>query len=130
MNTCIRREIMRFSALACLLCAFGLASHASALITATGTGTLSCSKWLKAREDNDEAQTNLFVQWIAGFAVAHNYYVSPENKQLNVDLDDIKYFADKYCHDNPLTPAMVSVAAEYVQSIGGTIAHHNRSKKK
>jgi hypothetical protein len=126
---------MRRLILAGVLCvAVGLAGGASAadLVKVIGTGTLSCSTWLKAREANDEVQTSLIVQWIAGFAIAHNYYVGFEQKkqQLDVKLDDIKYFTDKYCRYNPLTKMLMEVAAEYVQTIGGTVAYHNRSQKK
>lgn len=122
--------------LAGVLCvAVGLAGGASAAdsVKVIGTGTLSCSKWLKAREANDDVQTSLIVQWIAGFAIAHNYYVGIEQKpqrQLDVKLDDIKSFADKYCRYNPLTKMLMEVAAEYVETIGGTVAYHNRSQKK
>src|SRR5690348_5623811 len=88
---------------------------AHALVLVTGTGTLKCSDWLKAREEKNEVQTSLIVQWIAGFAVAHNYYVSSEKKQLRIDLDQIQFSLDKYCRDNPLTPMLITAAAEYVQ---------------
>jgi hypothetical protein len=126
---------MRRLILAGALCAaVGLPVGASAAeVKVSGTGSLSCSKWLKAREANDEVQTSLIVQWIAGFAIAHNYYVGFEQKpqqQLDVKLDDIKSFTDKYCRYNPLTQMLIEVAAEYVQTIGGTVAYPNRSQKK
>ena len=72
------------------------------------------------------------VQWVAGFAVAHNYYigaVDKRGKQLSINMDDIKYATDKYCRDHPLTHSLMVAAAEYVENIGGSTAYHNRVNK-
>jgi hypothetical protein len=119
-------------ALLVLVVACVVVDAAPALVLVTGTGTLSCATWLKAREESNDEQTALMVQWIAGFAVSYNYYNSaaPGNKQLQVNLDHIKYFTDKYCRDNPLLVSMMPVAAEYVEQLGGAKGFHNRIKRK
>jgi len=97
-----------------------------AQVYVTGTGTLKCSDWLKAREDGHGAQVDLNIQWIAGFAVGHNYYAE-RSKQVIVDLNDIRFATDKFCRDTPLATLMLA-AAQYVQDAGGAMASHNKKR--
>jgi hypothetical protein len=106
-----------------------LSVEADAAVYVNGTGGLPCSDWLKAREEKNEEQVQMFVQWVAGFAVSHNYYVSNGSKQLPVDLDQIRFSVDKYCRDNPLASSVLFAAAQYVEDLGGATAHHNKRGK-
>jgi len=92
-----------------------------------GTGSLSCGKWLSAREAKNEAQVNLFVQWVSGWIVSYNYYLTPGTTKARArtpDLETITAFVDKFCRENPLK-VVAFAAAELVEQLGGKKAWHN-----
>jgi hypothetical protein len=98
--------------------------------TIIGTGTLSCGKWLEARERRNELQTDLYVQWIWGYLAAHDYYRAPGASLINSRMPDqatVTAFVNQFCRDNPLT-FVVDASAELVQELGGARVFHNEGK--
>ncbi len=120
--------------LAAVLClalassAVGRAPSNSAIWLVSGTGSLTCGKWVLARENKDEDQVRLFLQWVSGWVVSYNYYIAPtttKNRAATPDFDTTTAFLDKFCRDRPLV-AVALGAAELVEQSGGKKALHNR----
>jgi hypothetical protein len=66
------------------------ATHAES-ISITGTGTLTCGSWVKAREEKNEDQILLNVQWVAGFLGGHNYYRDKRKTQAQIVSPEVVY---------------------------------------
>lgn len=92
-----------------------------------GTGGLKCGTWKAAREEKS-LQVELVKQWVAGWVVTYNYYLTEQSGKGRVDtpdFDTITAYLDKYCSENPLN-IIAFGAAQLVQDLGGARAFHNR----
>lgn len=90
-----------------------------------GAGSLLCASWTEARETGNEAQLNLFRQWVAGWFVSYNYF-SARTQQDTVpspDFDAISAWLDTYCRNNP-NDAVVFGAVALVEQRGGMKSLH------
>lgn len=113
----------------CLLLASALAQaqDSQANWHVYGAGTLKCGNWKAAREEKS-AQVELIKQWVAGWVVTYNYYLSEQGGKGRVetpDFETITAYLDRYCGERPLS-IIAFGAAELVQDLGGAKAFHNR----
>jgi hypothetical protein len=77
---------------------------------ALGTGSRSCSDYIKLREkrlenftpEQYEVAEVIVEHWVAGFLTAHNFYVTDTFDVVGiVTMDQLKQKLDKYCKTNP-----------------------------
>jgi hypothetical protein len=95
-----------------------------------GAGSLTCGKWLLARESKNDMEVELIKQWVAGWIVSYNYYLTENTGKGRVstpDFDTITAYVDKFCADKPLMPIALA-PAQMVQELGGAVAFHNRRR--
>lgn len=95
-----------------------------------GAGNLTCGKWTLARETKNEIQVELMKQWIAGWVVSYNYYLTASTGKGRVatpDFDTITAYTDKFCAEKPLM-ILAFAPAQMVQDLGGVTAFHNRRR--
>jgi hypothetical protein len=120
---------LRTLGLTIALCVTALSAHAQEqerAIYFTGAGQKSCSDWLAARETQDVPSSTQMVQWVAGFSAASSYYTNYDTR--GGDMNAIRFWLDKYCKDNPLSPSLMLAAAQYAQETGGPVAAHNKPR--
>ena len=92
-----------------------------------GAGGLKCGNWKAAREEKS-VQVELYKQWVAGWVVTYNYYLTEQGGKGRVetpDFDTITAYLDRYCSEHPLS-IIAFGAAQLVQDLGGAKAFHNR----
>lgn len=97
-----------------------------------GVGGLTCGTWKMARENKTEVQVELVKQWVAGWVVSYNYYLTERSGQGRVstpDFDTTTAYLDKFCSEKPLS-IIAFAAAQLVQDLGGATAFHNRARSK
>lgn len=95
-----------------------------------GAGNLTCGKWTLARENKNEMQVELMKQWVAGWVVSYNYYLTERTGKGRVstpDFDTMTAYLDKFCAEKPLT-VLALAPAQMVQDLGGATAFHNRRR--
>ena len=95
-----------------------------------GAGNLTCGKWTLARENKNEIQVELMKQWVAGWVVSYNYYLTERTGQGRVstpDFDTMTAYLDRFCAEKPLT-VLALAPAQMVQDLGGATAFHNRRR--
>lgn len=95
-----------------------------------GAGNLTCAKWTLARENKNEIQVELMKQWVAGWVVSYNYYLTERTGKGRVstpDFDTMTVYLDKFCAEKPLT-VLALAPAQLVQDLGGATAFHNRRR--
>lgn len=129
--------ISRHFALKCiLLCIVFSAARVKAQVVnqpvweVYGAGNLTCGKWTLAREIKNEMQVELMKQWVAGWVVSYNYYLTERTGKGRVstpDFDTITAYLDKYCAEKPLT-VLALAPAQMIQDLGGATAFHNRRR--
>ena len=90
-----------------------------------GTGNLSCGAWVEARGSSNKAQTDLMVQWSAGYLSGRNYYLYKTATQISAgDLPTISLWHDTYCRNNPIHNLFFSSSA-FIEELGGEKALHS-----
>jgi hypothetical protein len=99
-----------------------------------GAGNFVCSKWLAARDEKNVPRQYPVIQWVAGWVVSYNYYLTgiPASQKRRVEQPDaeaISVYLDKYCKEHP-SRIVAFAAAELVEQLGGEKAFHNRSARK
>lgn len=95
-----------------------------------GTGTLSCGELIKYKEESNNAQLDLFVQWSWGFISAYSMRanfvpqwrgISKTGDLGNIpDRSTVLLYLEKHCRDRPLDNVLAATVA-LTKALGGDI---------
>lgn len=93
-----------------------------------GTGQLSCGKFVEYRNQNNEGQLDIIVQWIWGFLSAYNYRgyfgTSYQGRLPQIDLPDsptVLLYLETHCRKHP-TNSVLDATFGLVKELHGPIA--------
>lgn len=100
------------------------------LIHFIGTGTLSCGEFIKYKEESNNDQLDLFVQWSWGFMSAYSLRANfvPQWRGVSKtgdlgrmpDRSTVLLFLEKHCRERPLDNVLAATVA-LTKALGGNI---------
>lgn len=99
-------------------------------ITFIGTGNLSCGEFIKAKEDRNTAQLDLFVQWswgfMSGYAMRDHFTTKWKGSSKSGALsslpksETVLLFLEKHCREHPLDTVLTGTVA-LTRALGGNV---------
>lgn len=97
-------------------------------VSLIGTGHFSCGKFVEYRNQNNQEQLNIIVQWVWGFLSAYNYRgffsTSYQGRLPQIDLPDyptVLLYLETHCLKRP-TDRILDATFALIKELNGPIA--------
>lgn len=101
-------------------------------ISLRGVGQFNCGQYMTAINDKNEAQLNLYSQWIWGYIAAYQMRgqfgsggsLSKKQSTGNIttpDQETVQLFMKKHCSENPLSNVLAGTIS-LIEKSGGLVS--------
>lgn len=101
-------------------------------ISLRGVGQFNCGQYMTAINDKNEAQLNLYTQWIWGYIAAYQMRgqfgsggsISKKQSIGNItapDQETVQLFMRKHCSENPLSNVLAGTIS-LIEKSGGLVS--------